>query len=251
MMPRGEERLVANDQRVDMVFDSFGPGLTQADKDGSKPAAQRTPDWPSPIRYAGPILARGGDMKFGQLERREFITLIGGVAAWPLGARAQQPDRVRRIGALIGLLESDPEGQARLGAFRKGLQELGWSVGRNIHIDYRWAGDDTAKLQAYAAELVALKPDVIFAASGTPLAALNRETRTIPIVFANSNDPASDGFVDNWARPGGNISGFPSLRIRDGWKMARIAQGDCATREPRGRHLRSFATLACRNARRD
>jgi putative tryptophan/tyrosine transport system substrate-binding protein len=148
-------------------------------------------------------------MKFGQLERREFLTLIGGVAAWPLGARAQQPDRVRRIGALIGLLESDPEGQARLGAFRKGLQELGWSVGRNIHIDYRWAGDDTAKLQAYAAELVALKPDLIFAASGTPLAALNRETRTIPIVFANSNDPASDGFVDNWARPGGNISGFP------------------------------------------
>jgi putative ABC transport system substrate-binding protein len=148
-------------------------------------------------------------MQFDRVNKRKFITLLGGAAAWPLAARAQQPDRVRRIGALIGLLESDPEGQARLGAFRKGLQELGWSVDRNIQIDYRWAGDDAAKLQAYAAELVALKPDVIFAASGTLLAALHRETRTIPIVFANSNDPVSDGFVASWARPSGNISGFP------------------------------------------
>src|ERR1700730_13426657 len=147
-------------------------------------------------------LSLGADMR-----RREFITLLGGeAAAWPLAARAQQADRIPRIGVLIGLLESDSEGQARLEAFRNGLQELGWLESRNIRIDYRWAGDDAARLQVYAAELVSLKPDVIFAASGTPLAALHRETRTIPIVFANSNDPVSDGFVASWVRPGGNIS---------------------------------------------
>jgi putative ABC transport system substrate-binding protein len=143
------------------------------------------------------------------MRRREFITLLGGAAAWPLAARAQQPERMRRIGVLIGLLEGDPEGQERLGAFRKGLLELGWVQGRNIQIEYRWAGADTSRLQAYAAELVALKPDVIFAASGTPLAALHRETRTVPIVFTNASDPVDDGFVASWARPGGNITGLP------------------------------------------
>src|SRR5262245_17925721 len=102
------------------------------------------------------------------MRRRTFITLLGGAAAWwPMATRAQQADPVRQIGALIGLLEDDPEGQARLGAFRKGLLELGWIEGRNIQIVYRWAGADTSRLQAHAAELVALKPDVIFAASGT------------------------------------------------------------------------------------
>jgi putative ABC transport system substrate-binding protein len=143
------------------------------------------------------------------VKRREFITLLGGAAAWPIAARAQQADRMRRIGALVGLLESDPEGQARIGAFRKGLQELGWFEGRNIQIEYRWAGADIARLQTHAAELVALKPEVIFAASGTPLAALHRETRTIPIVFTNASDPVDDGFVASWARPGGNITGLP------------------------------------------
>jgi putative ABC transport system substrate-binding protein len=143
------------------------------------------------------------------VKRREFITLLGGAAAaWPVVARAQQPERMRRVGVLIALFEGDPEGQARLGAFRKGLQELGWIEGRNIQIEYRWAGADMSLLQTYAAELVALKPEVIFAASGTPLAALHRETRTIPIIFANSNDPVTDGFVASLARPGGNISGF-------------------------------------------
>jgi putative ABC transport system substrate-binding protein len=142
------------------------------------------------------------------MRRRKFIALVGGAAAWPVVARAQQPERMRRIGALIGLIEDDPEGQARLGAFRKGLSEFGWVQGRNIQMEYRWAGAETARLQAYAAELAALKPDVLFAASGTPLAALQRETRTIPIVFANANDPVSTGFVASLARPGGNISGF-------------------------------------------
>jgi putative ABC transport system substrate-binding protein len=154
--------------------------------------------------------------------RRKFIVLLGGTAAWPLAARAQQGERVRRVGVLIGLLESDPEGQARLGAFRKSLQELGWFEGRNIKIEYRWAGADSAQLHKYAAELVALKPDVIFAASGTPLAALHRETRTIPIVFANSNDPVSDGFVANWARPGGNITGFPLFEYEGAIKWLEL-----------------------------
>jgi putative ABC transport system substrate-binding protein len=143
------------------------------------------------------------------MKRRALIALVGGAAAWPLAAHAQQPERMRRIGVLIGLLEDDPEGQARLGAFRKGLRELGWIEGRNIQIEYRWAGADAARLQAYATDLVALKPDVIFAASGTPLAALHRETRTVPIVFTNASDPVDDGFVASWARPGGNITGLP------------------------------------------
>jgi putative ABC transport system substrate-binding protein len=144
------------------------------------------------------------------LRRRNFITLLGGAAVgWPFAARAQQADPVRRIGVLIGLLESDQEGQARLAAFRSGLEEFGWSDGRNIQIDYRWAGADPTRLQASAAQLVALKPEVIFAASGTPLAALHRETLDIPIVFTNASDPVSDGFVASWARPGGNITGFP------------------------------------------
>jgi putative ABC transport system substrate-binding protein len=144
------------------------------------------------------------------MRRREFITLLGGAAAaWPFAARAQQGERMRRIGVLVGLLESDPEGHARLGAFREGLLELGWIEGRNIQIEYRWAGAEATRLQAYAAELVALKPDVIFAASGTPLAALHRETRTVPIVFTNASDPVDDGFVASWSRPGGNITGLP------------------------------------------
>jgi putative ABC transport system substrate-binding protein len=142
--------------------------------------------------------------------RREFLSLLGGAAAaWPLAARAQQPERMRHVGVLVGLLESDQEGQARLAAFRRRLEELGWFEGRNIQIEYRWAGADPARLQAYAAQLVALRPDAIFAASGTPLAALHRETLDIPIVFTNSSDPVSDGFVSSWARPDGNITGFP------------------------------------------
>jgi putative ABC transport system substrate-binding protein len=146
------------------------------------------------------------------MRRREFITLLGSTAAaWPLAARAQQGESLRRIGVLIGLLESNREGQVRLAAFRSGLEELGWFDGRNIQIEYRWAGADPARLQASAAQLVALRPDAIFAASGTPLAALHRETLDIPIVFTNASDPVSDGFVASWARPGGNITGFPMV----------------------------------------
>jgi putative ABC transport system substrate-binding protein len=156
------------------------------------------------------------------MNRREVITLIGGSAAWPMVASAQQPERMRRIGVLIGLLEGDSEGQARLGAFRKGLLELGWIEGRNIQIEYRWSGSDTARLQAHAAELVALMPEVIFAASGTPLAALHRETRTVPIVFTNANDPVDDGFVASWSRPGGNITGLPMFEYAIGSKWLEL-----------------------------
>ncbi len=142
------------------------------------------------------------------MRRREFITLLGGAAAaWPLAARAQQPNGVRRIGVLIALAESDPEAQARAAAFRDGLQKLGWTEGHNIRIDYRWAAD-ADHLLAYAAELVGLAPDVIVGNSSALVAALQRATGTIPIVFAQVADPVGQGFVASLARPGGNITGF-------------------------------------------
>ena len=142
------------------------------------------------------------------MRRRDFIGALGVTAAmWPLGAWAQA-DRIRLIGVLTADVERDPEGQARLAAFRQGLEKLGWTDGRNIHIEYRWGGGDPDRLRAYATELVRLKPDLIFAASGSPLAALLRETRTIPIVFALVPDPVGGGYVTSLARPGGNVTGF-------------------------------------------
>jgi putative ABC transport system substrate-binding protein len=143
------------------------------------------------------------------MKRREFITLIGGAAAvpslWPLAAHAQQ---VRRIGVLTAQAESDPEGQARFGAFREGLQRLGWAEDRNLRIDYRWAAGDAGRVRSYAMELVRLSPDAIMV-NGTPaLAALQQATQTIPIVFAQVSDPVAGGYVSSVARPGGNITGF-------------------------------------------
>jgi len=143
------------------------------------------------------------------MKRREFISLLGGAtAAWPLAARAQQSKRMRRIGVLIGQAETDPEGQARVKAFREGLEKLGWTDGRNLQIDYRWLGGDVSRLSTYAPELVRLAPDVIMV-NGTPsLAALQRATKTIPIVFAQASDPVGGGFVASVAHPGSNITGF-------------------------------------------
>ncbi len=143
------------------------------------------------------------------MKRREFITLLGGaVAAWPLMAGAQQPDRVRRVAFLHGLAESDPEVQARMAAFREGLASLGWVENRNIQIEHRFASGDIARIQQHVAELMTSPPDVI-AAAGTPvIAALKQATGSIPIVFSVVNDPAGQGFVANLARPGGNITGF-------------------------------------------
>src|SRR5262249_31935664 len=146
------------------------------------------------------------------MRRREFITLLGGAtAAWPLAARAQQPERMRRIGVLTGLAANDPEGQARVAAFLQGLEESGWSVGRNVRIDIRWSAGNADDSRKYAAELVALAPDIILASSTPAVAALLQATRTIPIVFTVVADPVGAGFVDSLARPGGNATGFISL----------------------------------------
>jgi putative tryptophan/tyrosine transport system substrate-binding protein len=142
-----------------------------------------------------------------KMKRREFVTFLGGAAAvWPLAARAQQPDGMRRIGVLMALAEDDPETKARLSAFRQGLEKRGWSEGRNVRIDYRFA-PASAQAQVLAKDLVALQPDVILAHSTPVTAALQRESRTIPIVFAVVSDPIGSGFVVNLPRPGGNITG--------------------------------------------
>jgi putative tryptophan/tyrosine transport system substrate-binding protein len=143
------------------------------------------------------------------MKRRKFITLLGGAAAaWPLAALAQQGERIRRIGVLHSLASDDPEGQARLTAFVQGLQELGWTDGRNVRIDYRWAAGDAERARRYAAELVALAPDVILAHGGSIVPSLLQATRTVPIVFTQTPDPVGAGFVNSLARPGGNVTGF-------------------------------------------
>ncbi len=136
-----------------------------------------------------------------RIRRREFITLFGGAASWPIVARAQQPERMRRIGVLAGQAANDSNGQARFAAFLQGLQELGWSVGRDVQIDIRWAGGNADDTRKYAAELVALAPDVILS-SGTPAGtALLQTTRTVPIVFTSVADPVGAGVVDSLSRP--------------------------------------------------
>jgi len=141
--------------------------------------------------------------------RREFIALLGGAAAaWPLAARAQQPERMRRIGVLMPSAADDPEFQARITAFLQGLAQLGWLDGRNVRIDTRWGVADADRIRKYAAELVALAPDVILANSSAAIAPLLQATRTVPIVFTSVADPVGAGYVDSLARPGGNATGF-------------------------------------------
>ena len=143
------------------------------------------------------------------IARRKFIAALGGTAfAWPLAARGQQADRMRRVGVLESRAADDPEGKARLAVFRQGLQELGWTDGRNMRIDYRWAAADADRYRTYAAELVALAPDVILASASPSVAALRQTTRTVPIVFVNVIDPIGAGYVASLARPGGNATGF-------------------------------------------
>ena len=142
------------------------------------------------------------------MRRRTFISLVGGAATWPLAARAQQPERMRRIGVLMGYAENDSEAQAWIAAFREGLQKLGWTEGRNVRVDTRWASADAEAMQRFAQELVALQPDLILSATTPAVAALLQQTRTIPIVFALVADPVGSGFVASFARPGGNVTGF-------------------------------------------
>jgi ABC-type uncharacterized transport system substrate-binding protein len=146
------------------------------------------------------------------MRRRECITLLGGAAAaWPFGARAQQPDRMRRIGVLMSTGADHPESQMRLAAFLQGLQELGWTVGRNTRIDVRWGVGDTDGHRRSAAELIALAPEVIMATGSASVAPLRQLTRTVPIVFTIVPDPVGAGFVDSLARPGGNATGLTSF----------------------------------------
>jgi putative ABC transport system substrate-binding protein len=147
------------------------------------------------------------------MRRREFITLLGGAVAWPVGARAQQPARMRRIGVLTTFGDSDALAQGWDAAFRKRLDESGWHDSRNVQIDHRWAAGNADRLQAFAKELVVLQPDVIFAVTTPTVAALLRETRTLPIVFAQVSDPVGSGFVASLARPGGNVTGFTNINI--------------------------------------
>jgi putative tryptophan/tyrosine transport system substrate-binding protein len=151
--------------------------------------------------------------------RRELIAALGGAAvAWPLPLSAQHPRAVRRIGVLMGIAENDADAKPRAIAFRHGLQELGWTEGRNISIEYRWAAADPEHMHSYAAELVALAPDLILANTTPVVTALQHATRTIPIVFVNVVDPAGRGFVANLARPGGNITGFLIFEFSMGGK---------------------------------
>src|SRR6516164_5120386 len=145
------------------------------------------------------------------MTRRAFITLLGGAAAWPLAARAQQAERVRRIGVLMTTAADDPESLTRMGAFLQGLQELGWTDGRNVRIDYRWGAGYPERNAKYAAELIVLAPAVILATGLPTVEPLMRATRTVPIVFVQVPDPVGAGVVESLARPGGNATGFTNL----------------------------------------
>src|SRR5262245_19194477 len=157
------------------------------------------------------------------MKRREFITLLGGAAAWPLAASAQQPgDRVRRIGVLMPGDENDPVWKIRLSAFAQALADLGWADGRNVRMDFRWAGGDLNRIRALAQELVGLQPDILLASATATTVALQRETRTIPIVFANTGDPVARGIVTRLDRPSGNITGFATLEASLGGKWLEL-----------------------------
>jgi putative ABC transport system substrate-binding protein len=147
-------------------------------------------------------------MTICSMKRRDVIALLGGAGAWPIVARAQQADRIRRVGIMLGLAESDPDSRARVAAIVQGLQKAGWIEGRNVRIDYRWGILDSNSARAPAAEIVGLGPDVIFVVGATGVAAVQQRTRTIPIVFVQSGDPVQSASAQSFARPGGNATGF-------------------------------------------
>jgi putative tryptophan/tyrosine transport system substrate-binding protein len=156
------------------------------------------------------------------MRRREFISLLGGAAAWPLAARAQQGERMRRIGVLMAMTADDPESAPRLASFAQGLQQSGWTIGQNVRVDYRWGGGSPDNMRKYAAELVALIPDVILAHSSAAVAPLLQATRSIPIVFTAVSDPVGAGYVDSLARPGGNATGFLAYEYSLGAKWLEL-----------------------------
>jgi putative ABC transport system substrate-binding protein len=156
------------------------------------------------------------------MRRREFISLIGGVAAWPRAARGQQPEGMRRLGILSAFAENDPQGQIWITAFVQGLRELGWTDGGNIRIEYRWGGADAGRIRTAAVELVDLKPDAILAQTALALAPLRELTTSIPVVFMGIGDPVGSGFVASLARPGGNITGFAAPEFAIGAKLLEV-----------------------------
>src|SRR6516162_3899426 len=157
-----------------------------------------------------------------EIRRRDFITLLGGAAAWPLAARAQQGQRVRRIGWLSGGDENDPVRKTYVSAITQALAGLGWTDGRNLRMDLRWGGDDINRIRALARELVGLQPDIIVTNTTLTTAAVQRETQTIPIVFVNAADPVVSGIVPRLDRPGGNITGFANLEASLGGKSLEL-----------------------------
>ena len=156
------------------------------------------------------------------IRRREFITLLSGAAAWPLAARAQQREQVRRVGILLPATADDAVWQDRVGAFLQALGLLGWTIGRNVRIDTRWAATNAAEMRRHAAELAALAPDAILAGGTSSVGPLLQATRTVPIVFTITNDPVGAGFVDSLARPGGNATGFMTWEFSIGGKWLEL-----------------------------
>jgi putative ABC transport system substrate-binding protein len=161
------------------------------------------------------------------MKRREFIALLSGNAVafamlWPLAARAQQGERMRRIGVLMGGTENDPVLQSQIAALRQRLQELGWTEGRNLRIEYRWSGTDADRRRTYAAELIALAPDVVVASQGRGVGALQQASRSVPVVFVEVNDPVSTGYVESLARPGGNTTGFSGIEYSQSGKLLQL-----------------------------
>jgi putative tryptophan/tyrosine transport system substrate-binding protein len=177
------------------------------------------------------------------MRRREFITLLGGAAAWPFGARAQQRERMRTIGVLTPFAADDAEGHARLTAFAQGLQQLGWTVGQNIRIDYRWGDGKPASMGKLADELASLAPDVILANSSAAVSPLLQATRTVPIVFAAVADPVGAGYVESLARPGGNATGFIALEWSVSGKWLELLK-EIAPRVTRAAVLRDSTIAA-------
>jgi putative ABC transport system substrate-binding protein len=177
------------------------------------------------------------------MKRRDFISLVGSAVAWPLVARAQQPERMRRIGVLLNFPTEDVEGRTRLAAFLQGLKQLGWTDGHNVQIDVRWSGGDADRMRKDAAELVALAPDVILTGGAAAVATLQQATRTIPIVFASVIDPVGAGFVESLARPGGNITGFTVFEYGISGKWLELLK-EIAPRVARLAVLRETTTAA-------
>src|SRR5262245_49560718 len=184
-----------------------GRGATHAVRAGHQPQNRQSNRHRHPRNRTCP--RRRGD----RVKRRAFITLLGGAAGWPLAARAQQGERMRRIGVLMSAVEGDPTGLEFVTAFAQGLAELGWTVGRNVRIEYRWGAGDLDRFRRYAAELIALSPDVVLATAGSIVGAFQQASRTVPIVFVTTIDPVGGGWVESLSRPGTNATGFAAYEF--------------------------------------